>query len=165
LKRAKEARKENTLAVKDHTTLVAEIYSKEFNESVRDAFHDFLVSSNFKNLLKDANGKLARHMKTCKADNLDAVLKKESPRVVVAGFAHEVRCLELLHKFQKFCDLAPSNALHSLMQAVKKLLNDAMAIKFWIEGPTRASTLWKEVEPYAERPSDGTIVSLQGHSI
>jgi hypothetical protein len=103
---------------------------------------------------------LTQTLKNCKQENLNAVLKKESPRAVVAGFAHEVQCLVLLQKF-RVSD--PPLAPQTLKEAVNKLLDEPMKMNFLINNPTEASTLWKEAKPYSNGPSDGTILSLQGH--
>jgi hypothetical protein len=103
---------------------------------------------------------LTQTLKNCKQENLNAVLKKESPRAVVAGFAREVQCLVLLQKF-RVSD--PPLARQTLKEAVNKLLDEPMKMNFLINNPTEASTLWKEAKPYSNGPSDGTILSLQGH--
>jgi hypothetical protein len=147
------AKEEYTQANKDITNLKEEMSKTDLDDKVRADINSFLSSVAVAKVLTNRWKDLTNALKNCKMENHDAVLKEESPRAVVAAFAHEGKCLELLQKFRVS---APSNAPHTLTEAVNKLLHETLEID-WIKNPTVASTLWKEAEPYAKGPSDGTM--------
>jgi hypothetical protein len=132
----------------------------DLDDKLTTNFNIFLLSVDFTRRLTEQYMALTNALKTRETESLEAVLKNKSPRAVVAGFAHEVQCLQLLQKFRVS---APSDVPQTLTEAVNKLFDETMKIGFWINNPTKASTLWNKAKPYAKGPSDGTIVSLQGH--